>query len=52
VLYQPAIAPSAAAFLVAVAVAALSGAAAYLVWFDRIAFDAPKEQQREAEAQS
>lgn len=52
VLYQPGIAPSPAALLVAVAVAALSSAVAYLVWFDRIAFDAPKEQQREAEAQS
>ena len=52
VLYQPAIAPSPAALLVAVAVAALSSAVAYLVWFDRIAFDTPKEQQREAEAQS
>jgi hypothetical protein len=52
VLYQPAIAPSSAALLVAVAAAGLSSAVAYLVWFDRIAFDAPKEQQREAEAQS
>jgi hypothetical protein len=52
VLYQPAIAPSPAALLVAVAAAVLSSAAAYFLWFDRIAFDAQKEQQREAEAQS
>ena len=52
VLYQPAIAPSPAALLFGFALAALSSGVAYLAWADRIALDAPKEQQREAEAQS
>ena len=51
VLYQPAIGPSPAALLVVLAAAAASGLAAYLVWSGRIAFHAPAEQQREAEAQ-
>jgi hypothetical protein len=52
VLYQPAIGPSPTALLVALALAAGSGAAAYLVWSHRIALRAPAEQQREAEAES
>jgi hypothetical protein len=52
VLYQPAMGPSAAALLVALGIAAGSGAVSYAAWAGRVAFEAPAEQQREAEAQS
>jgi hypothetical protein len=52
VLYQPAIGPSPTALLVALALAAGSGALAYIVWSHRVALHAPAEQQREAEAES
>lgn len=51
VLYQPAIAPSARALLVVLGSSAASTAAAYVAWSNRVAFHAPAEQQREAEAQ-
>jgi hypothetical protein len=52
VLYRPAFGPSAPALLVVLGLSAGSGAVAYAVWSGRVAFDAPAEQQREAEAQS
>jgi hypothetical protein len=52
VLYQPAIGPSPSAFLVVLGISAGSVAVVYWAWSDRVAVDAPSEQQREAEAQS
>ena len=52
VLYRPAIGPSASLLLVVLAMAVASGAIAYAAWAGRVAFQAPPEQQREAEAQS
>jgi hypothetical protein len=49
ILYQPELAPSAEALLVLLAAAVIFGVLAYLVWWDRIAITAPREQQREAE---
>jgi hypothetical protein len=49
VLYQPELAPSAGALFVALALAGVSLALVYLVWFGRIDWRAPAEQQREAE---
>lgn len=52
VLYRPALGPSALVLLVALAVSAASTVAVYLAWSHRVVFEAPQEQQREAEAQS
>jgi hypothetical protein len=49
VLYQPELAPSPAALLVALALAGLFALLVYLAWFGRIDWQAPAEQQREAE---
>ena len=51
VLYRPAIAPSLLTLLVLLAVTAACSAAAYAAWSDRVVSEAPREQQREAEAQ-
>jgi hypothetical protein len=48
-LYQPEIGPSAPALLFALGVSAALGGIAYLLWFGRIQWRAPAEQQREAE---
>lgn len=52
VLYRPAIAPSATAFLVVLGIATASAVAVYTAWAHRVALEAPAEQQREAEAES
>jgi hypothetical protein len=52
VLYQPEIGPSLDALLIALAVSAALGMLVYLLWFGRIEFNAPREQQREAEEHS
>lgn len=49
ILYQPQLAPSANALLVVLAASVILGLLAYLVWWGRIAVNAPREQQREAE---
>jgi hypothetical protein len=49
VLYQPEPGPSRAALLVALAVSAGLVALVYLLWSGRIDWDAPRDQQREAE---
>jgi hypothetical protein len=52
VLYQPAYGPSASALLLAFVTSAVATAVTYLIWAGRVAVRAPREQQREAEAQS
>lgn len=52
VLYQPEIAPSAAALSLSLAAAVGSTLVAWLTWSRRVAVRAPTEQQREAEAES
>lgn len=52
VLYQPEIAPSANALLVAVTSVAVLLALVYVLWSDDIELSAPAEQQREAEKHS
>jgi hypothetical protein len=49
VLYQPEPGPSVAALLVVLAVSAVLLALVYVLWFGRIQWTAPGEQQREAE---
>jgi hypothetical protein len=49
VLYQPELAPSPGALLVALALSAVLLALVYLLWAGRIEWKAPPEQQREAE---
>jgi hypothetical protein len=49
VLYQPELSPSVHALLVALGSSAVLGALVYWLWWGRIEFDAPREQQREAE---
>jgi hypothetical protein len=49
VLYQPELGPSAGALLVAVGVSVALGVLVYVVWFGRVEWGAPREQQREAE---
>ena len=49
VLYQPEPAPSLDALLVALALSAIFVALVYLLWSGRIEWNAPREQQREAE---
>jgi hypothetical protein len=49
ILYQPELAPSAEALLVLLAASVTVGLLVYLLWWDRIAITAPREQQREAE---
>jgi hypothetical protein len=49
VLYQPELAPSRAAMLVALSVSVVLLALVWLLWAGRIEFRAPAEQQREAE---
>jgi hypothetical protein len=49
ILYQPELAPSAEALLALLAAAVILGLLAYLLWWGRIAINAPREQQREAE---
>lgn len=49
VLYRPEVGPSRAALLVALAVSALLLALVYALWAGRIDWEAPREQQREAE---
>ena len=49
VLYQPELAPSAKALLATFAVSAALAVVVYVLWSGRIASDAPREQQREAE---
>jgi hypothetical protein len=51
-LYQPALGPSLPSLLLVLSVSAASTLAVYLTWSDRVVLEAPKEQQREAEAQS
>ncbi len=48
-LYQPEPGPSQDALLVTLAVSAVLLALVYLLWAGRIDWDAPREQQREAE---
>jgi hypothetical protein len=52
VLYQPELAPSAEALLVALAASGLSAGLVYWVWSGRIGLRAPAEQQRDAEEQA
>ena len=52
VLYQPEIGPSAQALLLSLAVSIGLLAVVYWIWAGRVAWKAPKEQQREAEEQS
>ena len=52
VLYQPEIAPSANALLLAAAMSAVLLALVYALWSDQIKLNAPAEQQREAEEHS
>jgi hypothetical protein len=49
VLYQPELGPSLEALLLAFALSAVLLALVYLLWAGRIEWDAPPEQQREAE---
>jgi hypothetical protein len=49
VLYQPELSPSVHALLVALGSSVVLGALVYWLWWGRIEFDAPREQQREAE---
>jgi hypothetical protein len=49
VLYQPEIGPSAAVLAATAAAAAISAAIAFAAWQGRIAWRAPREQEREAE---
>jgi hypothetical protein len=49
VLYQPELAPSAAALLITLSTSAILGALVCVLWSGRIAFQAPREQQQEAE---
>jgi hypothetical protein len=49
VLYQPEIGPSLETLLVALAVAAALTPLVYMLWAGRIEWEAPREQQREAE---
>jgi hypothetical protein len=49
VLYQPELGPSLATLLVALAVAVALAPLVYLLWAGRIEWEAPREQQREAE---
>jgi hypothetical protein len=49
VLYQPELGPSLEALLLAFALSAVLLAVVYLLWAGRIEWDAPPEQQREAE---
>ncbi|CAN5267637.1 hypothetical protein BH18ACT14_BH18ACT14_01340 [soil metagenome] len=49
VLYQPELGPSLDALLIAFALSAVLLALVYLLWAGRIEWDAPPEQQREAE---
>jgi drug/metabolite transporter (DMT)-like permease len=49
VLYQPEIGPSTAALLAMLGVSAALGGLACLLWYGRIEWRAPAEQQREAE---
>ena len=49
VLYQPELGPSAGALLVAVGVSVALAVLVYVVWFGRVEWGAPREQQREAE---
>ena len=49
VLFQPELAPSAAALAASIALAAALTVATYLAWRGRVARDAPAEQQRDAE---
>ena len=49
VLYQPEIGPSLEAFLFMLTGSAALGALVWVLWSGRIAYDAPPEQQREAE---
>jgi hypothetical protein len=49
VLYQPELGPSLNALLLTVALSAVLLALVYLLWVGRIEWDAPPEQQREAE---
>jgi hypothetical protein len=51
-LYQPEIAPSPQALLIALAVAVALVVPVYLLWWNRIDLSAPAEQQREAEEHS
>jgi hypothetical protein len=52
VLFQPQLAPSLDALLAAFALSVALLALVYLLWFDRIGWKAPREQQREAEEQA
>jgi hypothetical protein len=49
ILYQPELAPSAQALVVLLAATVVFVLSTYLLWWDRIAITAPREQQREAE---
>ena len=49
VLYQPEIAPSVEALLAAIVISAALLGLVYWLWSDRLALEAPREQQREAE---
>jgi hypothetical protein len=49
VLYQPELAPSAGALLLALALAGVLGVLVYAAWAGDVAWAAPREQQREAE---
>jgi hypothetical protein len=48
-LYQPELGPSLQAFLVVFALSAALGVLTYVLWYGRIEWEAPREQQREAE---
>ena len=49
VLYQPELGPSLGLLLAALALSAVLGLLVYVLWSGRIAFNAPREQQRETE---
>ena len=52
VLYQPELGPSAIALLVSLATAVALLVLVYALWSDRIDWEAPREQQLEAEHES